>query len=1134
MLCVRAVSLSLLGFAMIVGGANPTGYWQYVKTDSYINLYANQTGGNPAKPYPDTYTGSEGNLTVVVGTGSQTFRFGANFLWSRPPSILIPGTALFWPATATITQNTGNNPPYLGFGFSANLYPYASVEDLTASPGYSSPYLIEFTPDSGLGSGNPAGTVLNYNNATLASPTLIPVGGGPLTDINGQMSILLVVSSSSYFYWNYVYQWVPTPQGACGGTCTLASSGQAVGVSGGPGSIAITASGTWNVVSPDGWITVTSATSGAGNSTVTFTVSPNTGGQRSGSLIIGGQQYTISQAGTASSTGSGGGAGLGTTNIALSKPVTVSSQYPTITGNPANITANPFASQWFAYQGMPSYCSIVVDLGQIYKIGAIEIQPLQTFDYQVYGSTDGTTYTQIATHTWPAWVNLPVSIPVNGASSARYIKYTAHTAWNQYIGLGGMRIFEWLASAPVPQPSSAYGTTDVAQGKTVQNLTGYTSDPANPPSNVVDGSLTSAWYGTNSTPYNATTNYNYDMSAGGVLIDLGQQISIGKIVVTPAKAQGFGMYLTNDTTTPANFLFASDQTMFTTANTGLAAQTFTVDGRITARYVWLYAWNLVPGSTPVNAGLNEIQVYAFNGSSSTCSYSLSPTSASPAAAGGSATVTVTAGSGCTWTANSNASWITITAGASGTGNGTVSYNVAANTGAARSGTMTIAGATFTVNQAAASVSTGSCAGTCSINAPGQTIGVSGGTGSIVVTATSAWTAVSQNSWITISSGASGSGNGTVSFTVAANTGPPQTGTIAVAGFTYTIFQNGTATGVTAGCSYLIQSNTTQEVPAGGTSSGFIQIVTAQNCAWTASSTVSWISIISGSAVTGNGAVAYTVPANTTGIPRSGGIVIDGQMVAINQDGGVAAGTPVISAGGIVNTASYAGPPLAQGSYFSIYGSSLGPATGVKASAYPLPTSLGGVGVHITSGSSGYDAYMVYAGAGQINAILPSNVPVGSAQVTVTYNNLTSAPATITVAATALGIFYQVTNGANMAIAQNYVNSTSAPLNLPAVPATPGQIVILWGTGMGAVTGGDNIAPPAGDMTNVPMTITVGGVTAARLYAGRQPQTAGVDNVYFTVPSGVPYGCNVPVAITAGGVAANTTNIAITADGSACH
>jgi hypothetical protein len=48
---------------------------------------------------------------------------------------------------------------------------------------------------------------------------------------------------------------------------------------------------------------------------------------------------------------------------------------------------------------------------------------------------------------------------------------------------------------------------------------------------------------------------------------------------------------------------------------------------------------------------------------------------------------------------SNNAWITITAGSSGTGNGTVNYDVSANTGAARNGTITIADQTFTVAQA---------------------------------------------------------------------------------------------------------------------------------------------------------------------------------------------------------------------------------------------------------------------------------------------------------------------------------------------------------------------------------------------------------------------------------------------------
>jgi uncharacterized protein (TIGR03437 family) len=69
---------------------------------------------------------------------------------------------------------------------------------------------------------------------------------------------------------------------------------------------------------------------------------------------------------------------------------------------------------------------------------------------------------------------------------------------------------------------------------------------------------------------------------------------------------------------------------------------------------------------------------------------------------------------------------------------------------------------------------------------------------------------------------------------------------------------------------------------------------------------------------------------------------------------------------------------------------------------------------------------------------------------------------------------------------------------------------------------------------VPVTITVGGVTATRVYAGRQPYTAAVDNISFAVPSGVPFGCHVPVAIVAGGVEANVTMIAVTEDGSPCE
>jgi len=81
-------------------------------------------------------------------------------------------------------------------------------------------------------------------------------------------------------------------------------------------------------------------------------------------------------------------------------------------------------------------------------------------------------------------------------------------------------------------------------------------------------------------------------------------------------------------------------------------------------------------------------------------YSLSLPGQSFPSAGGNSSVNVLVGGACAWTAVSNSGWITITGGAAGPGNGAVNYTVGANTGGARTGTMTIAGLTFTVIQAA--------------------------------------------------------------------------------------------------------------------------------------------------------------------------------------------------------------------------------------------------------------------------------------------------------------------------------------------------------------------------------------------------------------------------------------------------
>ena len=84
-----------------------------------------------------------------------------------------------------------------------------------------------------------------------------------------------------------------------------------------------------------------------------------------------------------------------------------------------------------------------------------------------------------------------------------------------------------------------------------------------------------------------------------------------------------------------------------------------------------------------------------------CSFSINPTAASVTSSSGTGSFAVTAPVGCSWTASTTANWITVTSGSSGSGNGSVGYSIAANSGATRSGIITAAGQTFTINQDAA-------------------------------------------------------------------------------------------------------------------------------------------------------------------------------------------------------------------------------------------------------------------------------------------------------------------------------------------------------------------------------------------------------------------------------------------------
>ena len=274
-----------------------------------------------------------------------------------------------------------------------------------------------------------------------------------------------------------------------------------------------------------------------------------------------------------------------------------------------------------------------------------------------------------------------------------------------------------------------------------------------------------------------------------------------------------------------------------------------------------------------NQRANIIQAGVVN--TPTCMPSISPTSQNVAAGGGTGTVTVSAT--CQWTATSSASWITITSGASGTGNGTVAFSVAANTGAQRTGTLSIAGRAFTVSQAAAS-SPNPPPPPCSysISPHDDSVSAAGGSGTVNVSTTSgcAWTASSNASWITITSGASGTGDGRVDYLVLPNLSDSRSGTVTIAGQTLTVTQSAFV------CSYSISPNNEKVEAQAGT--GSISVSTSSTCTWTASSNASWIAVTSGASGTGNGTVIYSYTANT-GKDRKGTLTVAGRTFTLDQN-----------------------------------------------------------------------------------------------------------------------------------------------------------------------------------------------------------------------------------------------------------
>ena len=277
------------------------------------------------------------------------------------------------------------------------------------------------------------------------------------------------------------------------------------------------------------------------------------------------------------------------------------------------------------------------------------------------------------------------------------------------------------------------------------------------------------------------------------------------------------------------------------------------------------------------------RLYLDDPPQASCNYSLSPSSASVVASGGSGQFSVSTASSCSWTASPSVSWATVTGGSSGQGTGTVSYHVAANPNSSpRTGSITVAGQQFAITQAGQAAA---CTYTLVPTSAGARAEGGSATFSVATTSSCTWAAVPSVSWISITAGASGTGNGTVSYQIAANPGTSsRNGVITVAGAQFGVNQAGRSTS----CSYSLTATQTN-FPAEGGEGQVLVSMADESCSWTSMSQNTWITVIENPSATGPKVLRFRVDPNT-GDARSGSILIAGKTLTITQAKGSGSGS----------------------------------------------------------------------------------------------------------------------------------------------------------------------------------------------------------------------------------------------------
>lgn len=682
----------------------------------------------------------------------------------------------------------------------------------------------------------------------------------------------------------------------------LSSSVGAGGSTGNSVSVAIPAACQWTATSNAQWLSVTNGASGTGSGSVVYNVAANTStSSRSASLTIAGQPFNVSQAGltctytvTPTNAPAPNTAGTGSVSVAAATgcnwQASSSVAWLTVTSGASgaangsvnySFVANPTTQ---SRQGVLTVAGQPVTITQAAGCG-YSITPASASVTAAAGS--GTVnVTAGGTCAWSAtspvqWITFtaPASGSGNGSVGYNVAANTNSSSRSATITVAGQPFVVTQAGAACDatlNPASQNFTVAGGNGGTAVTVPAGCTWSAVPSAawiTVLTGATGSGngnvTYSVSANP-NGTTR-NGTIAIGGKLLNVTQDAAACTSTVssTSESFESTGGTRSVSVTTPAGCSWtAASNSQWITVTSGAGPNT-SGNGAVTFQVAANATTTARTGSLTI-AG-NTVNV----NQAGTCDVTLAPTGVSAGAAASTGLVGVATGSTCTWSATSSAAWLTVTSGGSGTGNGIVGYAVTANTGAARTASLTIGGRQFSVQQAAPG---------CTVSLSPTSIALTPGIAFRGITVTAGagctWTTTNTASWITVTSGLSGTGNGSVFMNIAANnTNAERTAILTIGGQQATITQAG------QGCAITL-SPVSVTVPASG-SSGAITVAGSIACTWTATSNVPWLTVTGGGSGTGNGTVQYTAAANTTSTQRTGVIAIAGRTFTVTQQAPVA-------------------------------------------------------------------------------------------------------------------------------------------------------------------------------------------------------------------------------------------------------